>query len=162
MRNNDKDNRPVAAHVLKTAHSVVTTERGGQHGDAENSFAMIGRFWSEYLNNSNNLYQDGDPLIRVSAYDVAQMMTLLKIARAVHGDPKNADHYVDAAGYTALAAALGGVAAPMATNAVTGSTPAGIAAATLARTSGVIPDQKQDLGDVALTALAQKLAPETK
>jgi len=37
----DKDHRAVATNVLFTANSVVTTERGGQHGGAEDSFQMI-------------------------------------------------------------------------------------------------------------------------
>lgn len=107
----DKDHRNVAAHVLDTAKKVVTTERGNQHGGAEDSFKMIGDLWSTYLRNTNASI-DSNGEITVTAYDVAQMMTLLKIARAVHGNPLNEDNYVDASGYQSLAAAIGGVKKP--------------------------------------------------
>lgn len=110
----DKDHRNVAAHVLDTAKKVVTTERGNQHGGAEDSFKMIGDLWSTYLSNTGDNQLPGNEGMRitVTAYDVAQMMTLLKIARAVHGDPLNEDNYVDASGYQSLAAAIGGVKKP--------------------------------------------------
>lgn len=108
----DKDHRNTATYILASAHKVVTTERGNQHGGAEDSFQMIADLWATYLNNTNrNVNQPAD-LVRVTAYDVAQMMSLLKIARAVHGDPLNDDNYVDASGYQSLAAAIAGVKAP--------------------------------------------------
>lgn len=107
----DNDHRKVADHILKTAHKTVTTERGNQHGGAEDSFNMIGDLWGTYLSNTGD-NQGAQQRIHVSAYDVAQMMVLLKIARATHGDPLNDDHYVDAAGYTGLAAAIAGVKTP--------------------------------------------------
>jgi hypothetical protein len=151
----DKDNRPVASHILKTAHQVVTTERGNQHGDAENSFKMIGDLWATYLRNTH-----GQTVI-VSAYDVAQMMSLLKIARAVHGDPVNADHYIDAAGYTALAGAIAGVQYAAAAPTPAAPKPT-LAQETLQRTGGVIPPQKQDLDLSSVQAIAQAFAPEAK
>jgi len=108
---NDSDHRKTASHVLHTAHKVVTTERGNQHGGAEDSFQMIGDLWGTYLSNTKD-NQGAQQRIRVTAYDVAQMMVLLKIARATHGDPLNDDHYIDAAGYTGLAAAIAGVKTP--------------------------------------------------
>ena len=105
----DQDHRKVATYILGTANKVVTTERGGQHGGAEDSFQMIGHFWSVYLTNTNS--QRGVPGINITPKDVAQMMVLLKIARNVHGQLKD-DDFVDQAGYTALAAALAGIQAP--------------------------------------------------
>lgn len=136
----DKDHRKVADHILKTAHKVVTTERGNQHGGAEDSFAMIGALWQTYLNNTRHNTGIADVGVMVTAYDVAQMMTLLKIARAVHGDPRNEDHYVDAAGYTGLAAAIAGVKLPV--------TPV------LDK-----PPSQEAVERASLTALAEKLAP---
>lgn len=107
----DNDHRKVASHVLHTAHKVVTTERGNQHGGAEDSFTMIGDLWSTYVNNTIR-NRDEHNGVTITAYDVAQMMVLLKIARATHGDPRNDDHYIDAAGYTGLAAAIAGVQTP--------------------------------------------------
>jgi hypothetical protein len=105
----DQDHRKVATYILGTANKVVTTERGGQHGGAEDSFQMIGHFWSVYLTNTNS--QRGVPGINITPKDVAQMMVLLKIARNVHGALKD-DDFVDQAGYTALAAALNGIEVP--------------------------------------------------
>lgn len=104
------DNRKLAEDVLKTALDVVMNQRQGAHGGAENSFAVIGAYWTVYLK-SVGILPDGVSLI--SAYDVAQMMTLLKIARAAMGDGTHADHYIDAAGYNALAAMLAGAKVPV-------------------------------------------------
>lgn len=142
----DSDHRKVATHILGTANKVVTTERGNQHGGAEDSFAMIGQLWQTYLNNtrgnSGTIAHEG---IQVTAYDVAQMMTLLKVARATHGNPQNEDNYVDAAGYQSLAAAIANVKVPepQATNTQ------GVATAATAPRS--IPRET--------TRMAEKLAP---
>lgn len=102
----DQDHRRTATHVLFTANKVVTTERGGQHGGAEDSFQMIADLWATYLNNTNHYSE-----LKITPKDVAQMMVLLKIARNVHGQLKE-DDFVDQAGYTGLAAALAGIKAP--------------------------------------------------
>lgn len=107
------DNRKVAGGILDTAKKVIMTERGSTHGDAENSFAMIGALWSAYLNHVH-LRQTGNyPNIVITGFDVAQMMVQLKQSRAVYGEQFNLDHYVDGAGYQALAGMLAssGVAA---------------------------------------------------
>lgn len=93
------DKRETAETILKTALDVVMNQRQNAHGDAEDSFAVIGAYWTTYLG-SRKAQQ-------ISGYDVAQMMVLLKIARASMGNTGHADHYVDAAGYSALAAMLG-------------------------------------------------------
>ena len=89
----------VAKDVLNEAISAVDS-RGSQHGDTENSFTMIAEFWTTYTNHAavtrgfNEIY----------AHDVAQMMSLLKVARSVYRTGN--DNFVDGAGYTALAAML--------------------------------------------------------
>jgi hypothetical protein len=93
------DKREIAEKVLQTALDVVMNQRQNAHGGAENSFAIIGDYWDTYLKSRG--FETN-----ISAYDVAQMMTLLKIARASMGDRSHADHYIDAAGYNALAAML--------------------------------------------------------
>jgi hypothetical protein len=106
-----------AINVMGAAAKVVGSERGNQHGGAENSFQMIADFWSTYLTNTNRMaYYSPQPSqhidvpdIIIRQEDVALMMDLLKTARRVHGDPKNADNFVDKVGYSALAAGLGGV-----------------------------------------------------
>lgn len=112
MTKTDKDHREAASYVMKAAHIVVTTERGNQHGGAEDSFQMIADMWGVYLRNT--IAQSGADVshVKVTPKDVAQMMVLLKIARHTHGDPSNADNFIDAIGYTGLAAALAGIQAP--------------------------------------------------
>lgn len=134
----DNDHRKVATHILTTANKVVTTERGNQHGGAEDSFQMIADLWMVYLNNTNRSVLTGSSIgIKITPKDVALMMDLLKTARHIHGDPLNDDNFVDKGGYTALAAALAGV-----------QTPEAKAAATEAA-----------MDRMTTSALAQKLAP---
>jgi hypothetical protein len=93
---------------------------------------MIADLWTTYIRNKQGINIDN-----LRGYDVAQMMTLLKVARAVHGNPLNEDNYVDAAGYQSLAAGIAGV-----------KTPEEAHAAEIRRTE-----------EAAGKALAQKLAP---
>lgn len=81
--------------VLDEAASIINGDRDDTHGAPERSFPVIAKLWSAYL---------GRP---VTALDVCQMMTLLKIGRARAGTPIR-DHFVDAAGYQALAAEVMG------------------------------------------------------
>lgn len=99
MRANDISN------VLKTAHNTVLNDRGATHGSLEDSFQMIADFWSVYLTNTNR--NNEGKTVEVKPVDVAFMMDLLKTARAVHGKPAP-DHFVDKAGYSAIAASLSG------------------------------------------------------
>jgi Domain of unknown function (DUF6378) len=86
------------SETLDTAKQHVTKEREQQHGRPEDTFELIARLWSEYLDN------------HVSPTDVAMMMALLKIARQ-RGNPVHNDNYVDLAGYAACAAELAAPAA---------------------------------------------------
>jgi hypothetical protein len=87
--------------ILSEALQAVKS-KGVEHGDAEALFTMVAELWSVYIRHAC--------IVRgwteVTADETAQMMVLLKIARSVHGNGK--DNYVDAAGYTALAAMLQG------------------------------------------------------
>lgn len=89
-----------AGEILQIAREIVEGYRNTTHGDKERSFATIATFWSNYL--SAALDMNGQCL---TGYDVAQMMVLLKIARAAHGT-RHSDHAVDAAGYAAIAGEL--------------------------------------------------------
>lgn len=106
------DRREVASKVLDDAKRVITTERGNQHGDAEDSFDMIANFWRVYLENTNMMAGNNVSVI-IRREDVAEMMALLKKARKVHGNPGNFDHAVDDIGYTALAAMMAAPKPPM-------------------------------------------------
>lgn len=96
-----------AGDILDIANKTVNTERGTQHGGVEDSFAMIAAFWSTWLTNSNRHRHNNDiGAVAIDQVDVAQMMSLLKKARFMHGDITNIDHAVDDVGYTSIAAAL--------------------------------------------------------
>lgn len=101
------EDRNIAKKILLEAAKTVTISRPGIHGSAENSFAMIGDMWSAYLSHKVMARQiDDSNTIPIDAVDVAQMMVLMKIARATYGDPMNLDNFIDAAGYTSLAGML--------------------------------------------------------
>lgn len=97
-----------SASVLEEAAAIVVGARNATHGDKERSFQVIADLWEAYLNGRKDVGGDG----RVTAFDVAQMMVLLKIARSIQGTMVR-DHAVDACGYAAIAGeiALGGGAA---------------------------------------------------
>ena len=92
---------PQAKVILETALKAIST-RGDEHGDLEESFTMIAKLWETYI--GNVMVVRGQH--RLDGRDVAQMLLMLKIARAVYGT--GMDHYVDEAGYAAIAAALCG------------------------------------------------------
>ena len=96
------NDRTIAGELCGHAAKIIMTERGNQHGSAEDSFEMIGEFWSTYLKYKIFMAtgQKFDP--KINAFDVAQMMSMLKKARALMGNANNRDHYVDDIGYTAL------------------------------------------------------------
>ena len=79
----------------------MATERVMQkvstHGAPENSFGMIADLWNSYLAHTSGT---------ITPEDVASMMMLLKVARANQGGAASLDHYVDMAGYAALAGEL--------------------------------------------------------
>jgi len=81
-----------AADMLAEAALIVEGARQ-RHGGSERSFGFIAALWSAYT---------GHP---ITPRDVAVMMVLLKIGRAQSGAPIR-DHFVDMAGYAALAGEL--------------------------------------------------------
>lgn len=97
------DNRNIASNILKSADKTVSTQRGTDHGDAENSFTMIADLWRVYLEHTNKQRYQNIVTVNIEPQDVAQMMSLLKKARFVYGKSANPDHFVDDTGYTALA-----------------------------------------------------------
>ena len=83
----EKEARKVTrGQVLDTAKEYVTEDRAADHGNMEDNFKTIGKYWSVHLG------------MNISATDVAVMMTLLKIAR-IKSNPSHPDNWVDACGY---------------------------------------------------------------
>jgi hypothetical protein len=88
-----------AARVHKLAGKLVQGDRRKTHGDFADNFQTIAWLWSAYLKNDNG----SD--FELTAFDVSQMMVLLKIARSLSGG-NNPDNYVDAIGYSMISAGL--------------------------------------------------------
>lgn len=86
-----------ATDCLTRAASIVGGDRQRSHGAPERNFATIARYWGLWL---------GDRLTGpLAPDDVAMMMALLKISRIQSGTSHD-DHYMDLAGYAALAGEL--------------------------------------------------------
>ena len=76
------------SQILDTAKQIITKDRQATHGDAENSFDTIAKYWSVHLD------------IPITKEDVAVMMALLKLAR-IKTNPTHIDNWVDGVGYFA-------------------------------------------------------------
>ena len=65
--------------VLIEAHKTINGERQNVYGSPEDSFALIADYWNVFLGSrlENNDPGEGG----ITAYDVAMMMVLFKIAR---------------------------------------------------------------------------------
>jgi hypothetical protein len=83
------------ANILDTAKAYVTKDRASDHGDMENNFSTIAKYWTVHLDHE------------VKATDVAVMMNLLKVAR-IKSNPWHSDNWVDGAGYMACGGELAG------------------------------------------------------
>ena len=97
----------IPAAILQAATLATGTDRPNTHGDAIVNHDIIAAFWTTYILQRRKVAEPGE-LFALTAADAAQMMVLFKIARTISGDPTHVDHYVDAAGYTAIAARCAG------------------------------------------------------
>jgi len=79
-----------AAETLHVAADIIGGDRAQTHGDLAKNMKMISGLWSTYL---------GYP---VCPRDTAIMMALLKAARLKTGSASD-DHFIDMAGYAAIA-----------------------------------------------------------
>lgn len=84
--------------VLDDAKKVINGARQDTYGNPEDSFSLIGKYWTTYLSKKFKI-NFGDVVI--DPHDVALMMTLFKIAREQHQGKR--DNLVDAAGYIGIA-----------------------------------------------------------
>ncbi|MFN9975071.1 MAG: DUF6378 domain-containing protein [Phycisphaerae bacterium] len=102
-------NPSIPSKILAAADAAVSTERPNTHGDAVVNHGAIAIMWNAYI--TAKTYAAGgniDTMKLLGAADAAQMMVLFKMARTISGNPQHADHYVDQAGYSALAARMWG------------------------------------------------------
>ncbi len=91
-----------AGDMLRKAAEIVDGARQQQHGDRERSFEAVAALWNAYF------AAKPDSLAQLTGFDVCLLVALLKIGRSLQGDPTHADHYIDLAGYAALAGELAG------------------------------------------------------
>lgn len=86
--------------ILETAIEVTTGGRRRDYDSATPNHKRIAAHWNAYIQSRK------DPTAPLSALDVAHLMILLKIARAVFTPTR--DSYVDIAGYAKCAAQIAG------------------------------------------------------
>ena len=91
------------ATVLDTAKQIVCTDREEQYGAPEDNFGLIAKLWEAYLAAA---CVSGGADVSVGSENVADMMILLKVARAGTSIDPKMDNWVDIAGYAACAAEL--------------------------------------------------------
>lgn len=84
--------------ILLKALDIINGERQDTYGKPEDSFKLIGEYWSNYLSANGKGVK-----VKVSPRDVAEMMMLFKIAR-MSGQKPNLDNYLDLVGYAGIAA----------------------------------------------------------
>jgi len=79
---------------LIAAMEAVVGPRHETHGDATQSFVPIAAAWS------------GVAGVEIEPWQVCLMLAHMKLCRITTGDSDHVDHYMDAAGYIALAVEL--------------------------------------------------------
>lgn len=87
----------IRSMVLSSANNLIHGEREQQYGKPEENFKRIADLWKAYFGGKG-------VSVDVTPGDVAYMMVLLKMARAIQGGTM--DTSIDMAGYVALAAEL--------------------------------------------------------
>ena len=85
--------------VLLDALEIINGERQDCYGNPEDSFDLIAKFWSAYLQPKLK--------IPIHKHDVAMLMSLFKAARIRNG-VDHIDSYTDMCGYVAIAAGMVG------------------------------------------------------
>lgn len=88
-----------AKDTLLKAADLVGGDRARQHGDKLDNMTKIATLWNAWLLVRRN------PASELTAFDVAQMMALMKKARTQSGS-YNPDDLIDDAGYTGVAAEI--------------------------------------------------------
>ena len=81
--------------ILEKTKKLVSESRHDKHGDKTINHENIARLWTGYLQNKFKL------ALIILPEDVANLMSLLKIARTQAGS-FNLDDHIDAAGYVAI------------------------------------------------------------
>lgn len=85
---------------MRKALDIINGERQDKYGNPEDSFALIGKYWTEFLKANGVIACDQ---VNISNKEVAEMMMLFKIAR-MSGQKPSLDNYLDLVGYAWIAA----------------------------------------------------------
>lgn len=93
-------------YILNSAAAIVTGDRESVYGSPEDSFQTIANLWKAYIKGRLDTYLPLEP------FDIAAMLSLLKIARLAHSSGQHLDSWIDLAGY----AACGGEASNLSPN----------------------------------------------
>lgn len=78
----EKQEKITRKYILEEAARIVCGDRNEQYGEPEDSFRAIAEFWETYVR-EGCVSPGADVCIR--AEDVAMMMVLFKVARAIYG-----------------------------------------------------------------------------
>lgn len=89
--------------ILEATARCVTGSRPEDYGSPEDNFSTIAQLWAAYIKAA---CVAPSAQVDIGGKDVALMMALLKIARAIASD--NPDNYIDLAGYAACAGEIAG------------------------------------------------------
>ncbi len=81
----------ISEDMLRTAATLVGGQRAKDYGDKTENHQRIADLWNYWLRT-----------VHITAYDVAIMMLLLKVARLMH-TPGHSDSHIDIAGYASIA-----------------------------------------------------------
>ena len=87
-----------ASEMLEHAAVLVGGQRAEDYGDKTINHARIADLWNMWLHESR---VSNGPDDHITAYDVAVMMLMVKVARLMHS-PGHQDSHVDIAGYAAI------------------------------------------------------------
>jgi hypothetical protein len=90
--------RPTRVQILEQGVAVTAGDRDRAYGPPYQNFNACAKLWEAYLMAKTH----GAANVRITAEDVAHMMTLLKMARTFHGG-YHEDNYIDSATYEAIA-----------------------------------------------------------
>jgi hypothetical protein len=94
-----------AGEMLKATAELVGGQRAIDYGDKKINHQRIAQLWDMWLSESQKSASKGDTdlkmLGQLSAYDVAMMMLLVKVARLMHS-PGHQDSHIDIAGYASI------------------------------------------------------------
>lgn len=86
-----------ASEMLLNAAELVGGQRAEDYGDKTVNHIRIAELWNYWLEESRKSGADK----RITPYDVAMMMMLVKVARLMHS-PGHQDSHVDIAGYASI------------------------------------------------------------